>query len=113
MDRPCSRPQRPSESDGASKDRSSTSNVPDDKRCGRQHIGIDTGKHTLHLIGLDEQGMIVFAAEIARKPRSWEKIRLAARAEADIDNRIDDELPLLVANPDDRPNFQPPRPSAY
>jgi hypothetical protein len=29
-------------------------------------IGIDTGKHTLHLIGLDEQGMIVLREKLAR-----------------------------------------------
>ena len=66
MDRPCSRPHRLSESDGASKDTRSTSNVPDDKRCIRQHLGIDTGKNTLHLIGLDEQGMIVLREKLVR-----------------------------------------------
>jgi hypothetical protein len=30
-------------------------------------IGIDTGKHTLHLIGLDEQGMIVLREKLARR----------------------------------------------
>ena len=29
-------------------------------------IGIDTGKHTLHLIGIDEQGMIVLREKLAR-----------------------------------------------
>src|SRR5580704_13864513 len=29
-------------------------------------IGIDTGKHTLHLIGLDEQGVIVLREKLAR-----------------------------------------------
>ena len=29
-------------------------------------IGIDTGKNTLHLIGLDEQGMIVLREKLAR-----------------------------------------------
>ena len=29
-------------------------------------IGIDTGKYTLHLIGLDEQGMIVLREKLAR-----------------------------------------------
>ena len=28
-------------------------------------IGIDTGKYTLHLIGLDEQGMIVLRSLLA------------------------------------------------
>jgi hypothetical protein len=29
-------------------------------------IGIDTGKNTLHLIGLDEQGMMILRGKIAR-----------------------------------------------
>ena len=29
-------------------------------------IGIDTGKNTLHLIGLDEQGAIVLREKVAR-----------------------------------------------
>jgi transposase len=35
-------------------------------------IGIDTGKNTLHLIGLDDQGAIVLREKIARS-------RIAAR----------------------------------
>jgi transposase len=66
MDRPCSRPHRLSESDGASKDTRSTSNVPDDKRCIRQHHWHRYRQEHLHLIGLDEQGMIVLREKLAR-----------------------------------------------
>ena len=33
-------------------------------------IGIDTGKNTLHLIGLDQRGTIVLREKLARG-RSW------------------------------------------
>ena len=66
MDRPCSRPHRLSESDGASKDTRSTSNVPDDRRCIRQHHWHRYRQEHLHLIGLDEQGMIVLREKLAR-----------------------------------------------
>ena len=66
MDRPCSRPHRLSKSDGASKDTRSTSNVPDDKRCIRQHHWHRYRQEHLHLIGLDEQGMIVLREKLAR-----------------------------------------------
>jgi hypothetical protein len=47
--------------------------------------------------------------EIAGEPRRRHKVGLAAWAEADIDDRIDDELLFFVADPDDRPDFKPPR----
>ena len=31
-------------------------------------IGIDTGKNTLHLIGLDDKGAIVLREKVARSP---------------------------------------------
>jgi predicted butyrate kinase (DUF1464 family) len=34
-------------------------------------IGIDTGKNTLHLIGLDDKGAIVLREKIARGRISW------------------------------------------
>jgi hypothetical protein len=67
MDRPCSRRQRLSESDGASKDTRSTSNVPDDKRCSRQHHWHRyRQEHIAFDFGLDEQGMIVLREKLAR-----------------------------------------------
>jgi transposase len=46
--------------------------VAGDGRCST--IGIDTGKNTLHLVGLDDQGTIVLRERIARSRIS---IRLA------------------------------------
>ena len=37
-------------------------------------IGIDTGKNTLHLIGLDEQGMIVLREKLCSRP-DWRPAR--------------------------------------
>ena len=42
----------------------STSNVPDENAVAVSTIGIDTGKNTLHLIGLDEQGGIVLREKV-------------------------------------------------
>jgi hypothetical protein len=36
--------------------------------------------------------------EAAREPCCWRKVRFAAGAEADVNNRIDDKLPFLVAD---------------
>ena len=65
MDRPCSCPERPAQSALGLLKRSS--------RHGEQEvspvahtIGIDTGKNTLHVIGLDEKGAIVLREKVSR-----------------------------------------------
>ena len=44
--------------------------------------------------------------EIARKPQCGSEFRRAARPEADVHDRIGDELPLGVAHSDNRPYLQ-------
>ena len=44
-------------------------------------------------------------AEIAREPCRRQEIGLAECAEPNVDDRIDDEFPFLVAHADDRPDF--------
>ena len=61
------------------------------------------------IANLAEVGIIFEAdksifAKIAGKPHRRRKIRFAGRAEADIDDRVDNKLALFIANPDDRPN---------
>jgi hypothetical protein len=34
-------------------------------------IGIDTGKNTLRLVGIDHQGATVFSTRLANVPRCW------------------------------------------
>ena len=43
--------------------------------------------------------------EVARQPCRRQEVGLTERTETDIDNRIDDELPFLVAHSDDRADF--------
>jgi transposase len=66
MDRPCSRPQRLSESGGASKGTRARAMSRTTNAVAVSTIGIDTGKNTLHLIGLNEQGMIVWREKLGR-----------------------------------------------
>src|SRR5271165_2392498 len=67
MDRPCSRPQRLSESDGGlRRTRGARAMSGTTSAVAASTIGIDTGKYTLHLIGLDDQGMIVLREKLAR-----------------------------------------------
>jgi hypothetical protein len=47
-------------------------------------------------------------AKIAGEPRRRRNVGFATAAEADVDNRIDDELPFFVARADDRPDLQHP-----
>src|SRR5262249_30032222 len=73
MDRPCSRPQRHAESVGGVLRTRRGHAMPSkaDSAVART-IGIDTGKNTLHMIGLDEKGAIVLREKVSRT-------RIAAR----------------------------------
>lgn len=55
-------PKRP----GGLEARGAHHHVPESSNCSRSNLGIDTGKNTLHLIGLDDQGAVVLREKVAR-----------------------------------------------
>jgi transposase len=72
MDRPCSRPERPTGSVwGFEEHEEDTMPRKTDTSVVRT-IGIDTGKNALHMVGLDERGAIVLREKVSRH-------RIAAR----------------------------------
>src|SRR6516164_8543298 len=70
MDRPCSRPKRLWK--GASKHEECITMSKQKNAIAVRTIGIDTGKNTLHLIGLDGRGEVVLREKVSRN-------RIAAR----------------------------------
>ena len=58
--------------------------MPSNKDAAVVHaIGIDTGKNTLHMIGLDEKGTIVLREKVSRGPRYHTTCERAAMPDRD------------------------------
>src|SRR6516225_8371684 len=65
MDRPRSRPQRLSECVGACQEQEHR-HASQVHRSRSRHLGIDMGKNTLHMVGLDSLGAIVLRERVSR-----------------------------------------------
>src|SRR5262245_9880986 len=67
MDRPCSRPQRPTELVGGFAEHEEHIAMACKRDVAVIHtIGIDTGKNTLHMVGLDRTGAIILRKKVSR-----------------------------------------------
>ena len=66
MDRPCSRQNCSENERGAQKHEEHIAMSDKTAATVAPTIGIDTGKNTLHLIGLDDKGAVVLREKIAR-----------------------------------------------
>ena len=66
MDPPCSRPEPLKDATGGLKHEEHIAMSHKTAATVVHTIGIDTGKNTLHLIGLDDQGTILLREKIAR-----------------------------------------------
>src|SRR3974377_149878 len=72
MDRPCSRPSDSQDESGGLRARGAAAMPRKKDNAPARTIGVDTGKNTLHMVGLDERGAIVLREKVSRQ-------RIAAR----------------------------------
>ena len=60
-------------------------------------IGIDTGKNTLHMIGLDEKGAIVLREKVSRNRIAALPVPRSLRSAMELPSRKGETLPLGLA----------------